>query len=96
MNIYILDRTPGAEPGDTVAWTSICHHKEPLLFIRHDGLRSTGRWSCVARKRPFLVIMWNAHRRAPWRTELSGHTTLELAKQAAAKYAKLYAKGERP
>lgn len=83
MDVFILDRTPGAT--DTVAWESICHRKQPFLFIRYSQYRDTSRWKHVERRRPFLVIQ-NPH----WR-EMSAHATLEAAIAAAHKAARLLA-----
>ena len=80
MDLFVLKSVPGAT--DTVEWTTICHRKEPFIFIKHDRLRQTSRWNCVPRKRPFQVVRWPG-----WLIE-SSHATLEAALAAARRVAK--------
>lgn len=81
MNVYILARTPGAKPEDTVEWTSICHAKEKFIYIHHIGFRDTSRWVSVERKRPYGVMIRNP--RSICSHEWSWHKTLDGALKAA-------------
>lgn len=55
MDIFILSCTPGAT--DTIKWTDICHGQrgKDFLFIKHEAIRHTSRWSYADNKRPFIV-----------------------------------------
>lgn len=80
MEIFVLDRVPGAT--ETVAWTSICHRKEPHVVIFYDRTYEKSRWVHEPRKRPFAVCVC-----APGRMGLfeprSRHATYAAAMRAA-------------
>ena len=85
--VYILARTPGADPAKTVEWTSICHNKSPWIVVHYKGFTHKSRWATAARKRPFFV---NKNGCATDRA-LSSHATIDAAIKAANKWAKEYA-----
>lgn len=83
VKVYTLSRVPGATDG--VEWTSICHSKNPFVFIHHSDLRDVSRWVSVKRKRPFMVATWS---NGYW-AEHSAHKTLDGARKAAQSLARV-------
>jgi hypothetical protein len=83
MQVYISHRTPGAEPGETIAWEAVCHSREPFIWIDHRPLHSTGRWSSEPRLRPFMVEIFRRGRFGPHVAPVSSHKTLIAARASA-------------
>ena len=89
--VYIMARTPGAKPEDTVEWTDVCHSKFDFVFINHVTTRlvgDSGRRVAV-RKRPFLVET-KTYRPGSYNPcfTWSTHYTLEAAVKEAHRVAK--------
>lgn len=89
--VYILARTPGAKPEDTVEWTDVCHSKDDFVFINYVTTRSVGDSGrrVAYRKRPFLVEV-RSYRPGSYAIPFtwSTHYTLEAAVKEARKVAK--------
>ena len=84
--IHIIKHSATKHLPEAVEWTAICHNKIPTIIVYHDPRRATGRWTCVERKRPWLVYF---DKRGPRLESVwSSHTTLEHALVAARKLSK--------
>jgi hypothetical protein len=85
---YLIGHFPAEDgPIDTTAWESVCHSRQPFLFVWHQPFRDTSRWVTVHRGKPYAVILNQP--RGGW-FYLSWHKTLPAARARMAKEAQTH------
>jgi hypothetical protein len=92
LKIFLGEGMPNSDShliSQTTPWTTCIKHPDAFIYVRHQSWRDTSRWVTVDRKRPYIVSLVGKKKYFGW-TNISSHTTLPLAMDAAQKASIFY------